>query len=279
MIITKIKDLLPYRARLLMGKFSRRVRYAYMVSIGKREMVKTCSVCDRNLVGFVHGGKLCPFCASFPRHRMLWPLIHNWLEKTTAPDLSVLLVAPDACLRDRLVKHPNANYQGLDMFTSGHYYPPDTIEGNIEATSLAADHFDLIVCSHVLEHVDNDLKAMREICRILKPGGCALLAFPFRPGTLTYEDKSIIDPQDRARAFGQWDHVRFYGEDAVDRMKDAGFEVQKLQASDLYSTIEVVRLGLQDNEVFFLCRKSGEVSSLCSVDTSKSKLQGFYSCF
>ena len=61
-------------------------------------------------------------------------------------------------------------------------------------------------------------------------------------------------------------------------MKDAGFEVQKLQTSDLYSTIEVVRLGLQDNEVFFLCTKSGEVSSLCSVDTSQSKLQGFYSC-
>ena len=90
-----------------------------------------------------------------------------------------------------------------------------------------ADTFDLVICSHVLEHVPDDAKAMREIVRILKPGGCAMLLVPLATDGLgTEEDSSINDPQEQERRFGLWDHVRLYGrEDFLARLTEAGFEV------------------------------------------------------
>src|SRR6056297_1298490 len=214
----KIKDLLPYRVRVFLGRGSRRLRYAALIlASGAKKRSKTCSVCDRQIRGFVHGGALCPFCTSFPRHRALQPVVGRWVSSAKGA-VKLMHVAPDACMRDRLIENPSLTYLGIDKFTQGHYYPPDTMNGDIENLNLGNDTQDLVICLHVLEHVENDRKALQEIHRVLKPGGIAIMAFPFRKGQPTYDDATIVDPQQREAAFGQWDHLRVFGEDVADRM-------------------------------------------------------------
>jgi ubiquinone/menaquinone biosynthesis C-methylase UbiE len=103
--------------------------------------------------------------------------------------------------------------------------------------------FDVIYCSHVLEHVQNDKKALRELFRVLKNDGWAILLVPITSET-TVEDPSIVDPIERLRAFGQEDHVRKYGRDYVDRLREAGFTVEITKVDDLVCADEVVRMGL-----------------------------------
>ena len=202
-LVMKMKDRLPYGARVLLGKGSRRLRYAALVlASGARPADRACPVCDRQILGFVHGGVLCPFCTSFPRHRALQPLVGRWVGSARGA-VSLMHVAPDACMRARLIETQGLRYLGVDRFTPGHYYPPDTIHGDLENLDLDSDSQDLVICLHVLEHVEDDRRALREMHRVLKPGGIAILAFPFRKGQPTYEDPTIVDPRDREAAFGR----------------------------------------------------------------------------
>lgn len=261
-----IKDLLPYNARAFLGKIARLLRYLFLlISSGRcKGERKICSVCKREIVGFVHGGKLCPFCSSFPRHRALLPLIEKWIYSSMA-DVKLLHVAPDACMRSQLLKNRQLTYMGIDRFTPGHSYPPDTIHGDIENLDLEDNRQDLIICLHVLEHVDDDRKSLSEMRRVVKPGGITVLAFPFQDGELTYEDPNIVDPKERAEAFGQWDHVRLFGEDVDQRISEAGFEAVRITPKDIWSEEEIARWGLLPNEVFFICKKLGDLSSLSGV--------------
>lgn len=264
-LVMKMKDRLPYGARVLLGKGSRRLRYAALVlASGARPADRACPVCDRQILGFVHGGVLCPFCTSFPRHRALQPLVGRWVGSARGA-VSLMHVAPDACMRARLIETQGLRYLGVDRFTPGHYYPPDTIHGDLENLDLDSDSQDLVICLHVLEHVEDDRRALREMHRVLKPGGIAILAFPFRKGQPTYEDPTIVDPRDREAAFGQWDHLRVFGEDVAERMVEAGFDTARVTPRDIWTGDELARWGLLPDEVFFFCRKPGALSSLSEV--------------
>ena len=103
--------------------------------------------------------------------------------------------------------------------------------------------FDVIYCSHVLEHVVDDCKAMRELCRVLAPSGWAMLNVPITANE-TFEDPSVTDPRERIRQFGQKDHVRRYGPDYMDRLTAAGFEVTRISAGDLVADANIERYGL-----------------------------------
>lgn len=118
------------------------------------------------------------------------------------------------------------------------------------------DSFDVIYCSHVLEHVQEDVKAMRELRRVLKPDGWAVLLVPITAET-TYEDPAVVDPRERLEKFGQEDHVRRYGWDYIDRLRSAGFNVEMFRVSDLASDADALRLGLgQAAGEIYCCRKS-----------------------
>jgi SAM-dependent methyltransferase len=119
---------------------------------------------------------------------------------------------------------------------------------------LADGSFDLILCSHVLEHVPDDGAAMSELRRVLAPGGLALVLTPYRADRPTYEDPSVTSPLDRMVAFGQQDHVRIYGTDLADRLTGAGFEVEDRTAADLFDESVVNRCELDPDEHLFLCR-------------------------
>jgi SAM-dependent methyltransferase len=115
--------------------------------------------------------------------------------------------------------------------------------------------FDVIYCSHVLEHVPDDRRAMREFFRVLKPSGWALLLVPIRvPHTV--EDPSIVDPAKRRELFGQEDHVRRYGPDFADRLRGVGFAVKTISAADVLDKDDIERMELAHTEPMYLCTKA-----------------------
>ena len=116
--------------------------------------------------------------------------------------------------------------------------------------------FDVIYCSHVLEHVQDDRKAMREFYRILNTDGWAILLVPIIAEE-TFEDPSIVEAEDRQRLFGQRDHVRRYGPDYVDRLRETGFIVETTKVNDLVTSDDAVWMGLTpaSGEIYYCTKK------------------------
>lgn len=116
--------------------------------------------------------------------------------------------------------------------------------------------FDVIICCHVLEHILDDVAAMRELCRVLKPGGLAFLQSPLDlKRVTTFEDSQCVTPEDRARAFGQSDHVRIYGLDYKDRLEKAGFTVRVDEYVKTLAPESIDRYGLAASESLYICTK------------------------
>ncbi len=117
--------------------------------------------------------------------------------------------------------------------------------------------FDVILCNHVLEHVGDDRRAMRELYRVLRPGGWAILQVPMDLSReSTFEDPSVTDPRERTRLFGQWDHVRLYGRDYALRLRAAGFNLRLERFASQLRRETVIECGLDASEDIYLCSKS-----------------------
>ncbi|MBV6644746.1 MAG: class I SAM-dependent methyltransferase [Cyclobacteriaceae bacterium] len=184
-----------------------------------------CPVCGSTFRKFLPYGRvsranaLCPKCLSLERHRLLWLYLRDKTDFFSAPR-KMLHIAPELCFISRFEALEN-----LDYITGDIESPLAKVKMDIHKIPFDDNTFDVIFCNHVLEHVDDDILAMREMHRVLKPGGWAILQIPiFHPlKKETYEDASITDPREREKAFGQDDHVRMYGEDYPKRISSAGF--------------------------------------------------------
>jgi SAM-dependent methyltransferase len=156
-------------------------------------------------------------------------------------ELDVLHIAPEPAIAARLRKRPNLTYVSADI--EDKRSPMELMD--ITALPRADETFDVVICSHVLEHVDADATAMRELLRVLRPGGVAYVQVPIdHRRAETYEDPSITRPEDRAREFEQDDHVRVYGRDFADRLRNAGFEVTRRAYYEEVDPGERSRFGL-----------------------------------
>ena len=187
---------------------------------------------------------LCPRCRSHPRHRVIALL----LERGELPSRRLLHFAPEPVFDPIFARMPEIERVTADL------YAPADLRLDITAMDLPDGSFDLIFCSHVLEHVPDDAAAMRELVRVLEPGGLALVLVPYRPEVLTYEDPQVTSPLDRMVAFGQQDHVRIYGGDLPERLRVAGFDVEDRTPAELFGEAVVRRCELDPDEHLFLCR-------------------------
>ena len=162
----------------------------------------------------------------------------------------MLHVAPEACLKSRLMKRLGDNYITADLFD-----PHAMIKMDITDIKYPEESFDVIYCSHVLEHVQDDRRAMRELYRILRRDGWAILLVPIS-AEQTFEDPSIFEPKERLEAFGQENHVRRYGRDYIDRLREAGFKVERLRVEDFIEKEDAIRMGLtrESGEIYY-CKK------------------------
>jgi SAM-dependent methyltransferase len=204
-----------------------------------------CPICRRSARRFRPFGNpprpqaQCPHCGSLERHRFVWLLLTTDTDLFAAAPRRVLHFAPERCLEPLLRHRLGSGYVTADL-------DRDDVDLRIDVTAmdLPDASFDVILCSHVLEHVPDDGLAMRELRRILDPGGWGLLVVPIKV-PVTVEDPTVTDPEERLRVFGQRDHVRLFGPDIVGRLETAGFEVATRTAGDSHNSDEVRRMGLQ----------------------------------
>ncbi len=188
----------------------------------------------------------CPKCASRERHR----LSQLWANANGGDPLAgkrILHFAPEKAIRRQMKSNPL--YETADLRQGG-------VDHQMDITAIPAGgaEYDVVIAHHVLEHIDDDRKAMREIYRIIKPGGFALLSVPLN-GTReeTYENPSITDPKERFCHFGGEDHKRYYGLDFSKRLEDVGFTVEIFRARP----DQEVRYGLLRDEWLYIARKPG----------------------
>jgi len=203
-----------------------------------------CVLCESRVRGFrAHGGGAavldarkvvggmrrtddrCPVCHGADRTRMMMHYLATEAGVGKRP-LRVLHVAPDFGLYLWLKRQPQVAYVATDIDAARYRHIDGIQSADLTAAPFPDDSFDVIICSHVLEHIPDDRAAFAELLRILRPGGRALLLTPFAlDGKGTDEDPSINDAAEQDRRFGQWDHVRIYDrEDFLNRMRGAGFE-------------------------------------------------------
>jgi SAM-dependent methyltransferase len=203
-----------------------------------------CPVCELTSRRFAPGGSipredaLCVHCGALERHRFFWVYASRRTNLFDGKPKKMLHVAPESCFRSALQQRLGDGYLTADLVS-----PEAMVKMDITNINYPDRYFDVIYCSHVLEHVQDDRRAMREFYRTLKNTGWAILLVPITVDR-TVEDPSIVDPEERSRVFGQKDHVRRYGPDYVDRLRDAGFSVEVTEVSDLVLTEEAERMGL-----------------------------------
>ena len=255
-IFAQMKKVISWLIRYVPRKYLQRVAGSglKLVGIFYAGSNVACPVCTRQFRKFLPYGRvnprpnaLCPNCMSLERHRLLWLYLEQRTDFFKRP-LKVLHFAPEACFVHRFEK-----LHGDDYITADIESPLAKLKVDIHNIPLENDTFDVVLCNHVLEHVAHDIRAMREIHRVLKPGGFSILQVPFFnpvPDT-TQEDPSVQDPKERERLYGQRDHVRKYGRDYPSRIEAAGL---KAVEDDFVNTLpEDIRQrhGLVKGEIVF----------------------------
>jgi SAM-dependent methyltransferase len=180
----------------------------------------------------------------------LWLYLNNetnFFSKT----LKVLHIAPEQCFYNLFKNLKNINYTTFDLNS-----PLADIKGDICNLPFKENSFDFILCNHVLEHINDDKKAMKELYRVLNKNGTAILQVPInQKSSKTFEDSSIVDKKERIEKFGQYDHIRLYGLDYFKKLEAFGFKVDPLKYSKEFTESEIIKYGLIKDEIIPVCKK------------------------
>lgn len=235
----RIAQAIPEAIKSPLRKVRQFVRSLKYVGSGRH-----CPVCNRNSRKFSEAGIIpredaqCMHCGAVERHRLVWLYFKRKTNLFSGHALKMLHVAPEVIFETLLRTQLGSNYLTADL-----YNPRAMVKMNITDIQYPDDSFDVIYCCHVLEHVLDDRKAIREFFRVLKQGGWAILLVPINTKR-TFEDFSITEPEERLKNFGDPTHVRLYGPDYIERLRGAGFSVQLSQPSDFLTQEEIERMGI-----------------------------------
>lgn len=185
---------------------------------------------------------VCSNCGSLERHRFTWLLLERKIGlKSINKKRKMLHVAPEASLRQRFTELLGKQYLSADMYEKN-----VDVKMDITKIKYPDSSFDFVMANHVLEHVSDDIKAMKELYRVQKTNGWSILLAPIAKQARTYEDPKITTEDGRLQAFGQADHVRKYGRDYVDRLRSVGYKVEIYRLKDLASRQEIKRMSLRE---------------------------------
>lgn len=198
----------------------------------------------------IRNNVLSPSTYSLERHRLLWLYLKNETSFFKAK-LKVLHFAPESALMNQFKKLKNLSYDTIDLNS-----PIADIKADICDLPFLDNSYDFILCNHVLEHIVDDSKAMRELFRVLKKNGIGIFQVPIDYNRdTTFEDFSVTNKKERNKLFGQYDHVRIYGLDFFDRLQKAGFSVERCEYTSKLSKEDIIKFCLPKKEIIPICRK------------------------
>lgn len=218
-----------------------------------------CPVCGKKFKKFLSYGSdvahrenvLCPYDLTLERHRAIWLYLNRMSDFFTAPKLKMMHIAPEQCFLDKFKKQENLDYTTGDLVS-----PIADLHFDLHAIPLEDNQYDVLFCNHVMEHVKDDLQCMKELHRILKPGGWGIMQVPIDSSrNETYEDWSITSPEEREKHFWQKDHVRLYGLNYPKRLEEAGFRVEVVDLSQQIPEEEFQRYRIPKSELLYVVHK------------------------
>lgn len=224
-----------------------------------------CPICNSKFKEFGPFGAIerknakCFTCDSVERHRLLWLYLNHQTDIfTSTKTLRLLHFAPEKVFYDHFSSNLKIEYYPCDLSPDLYNFQGkvDIIRADITCIPFQDAYFDVVICMHVLEHIPNDSLAMSELYRVMKNGAWAILQVPIDyTRDVTYEDFSINTPEGRLQAFGQSDHVRWYGKDYKQKLTQAGFKVVVDDFVKKFSPNEILKYGLMSSELIYYCKK------------------------
>jgi len=218
-----------------------------------------CTVCGKKFSKFLSYGSdvahrdnvLCPNDLTLERHRLMWLYLKDHSNFFTKKDLSVLHIAPEQCFHKKFKSQDNLNYLTGDLVS-----PIADLHFDLHDIPLEDNRFDVIFCNHVMEHVDDAIRCMSELHRVMKPGGWGIMQVPQDfSREETFEDASITSEEDREKHYWQKDHVRLFGKDYPNWLKKAGFEVDEFDKESNYSQELIEKYRLDKKEILYIVHK------------------------
>jgi hypothetical protein len=227
-----------------------------------------CQICGNNFKRFLHNGNkdpawdnavgiryrenaFCPKCNSLDRDRQLYHFLENEILPSVNKKISLLHIAPEFHIRKILRNRKDIVYLSADIDPK-----MGQVEMDITAIGYPDNYFDAVICNHVLEHVSDDRKALREVLRVLCSGGWAIIQVPIDLNREeTFEDPNIKTFQDRRKLYGVQSHVRIYGLDYKERLEECGFNVRKIKYTRQLGKVMVDKLSLDPDEDIYFCMK------------------------
>lgn len=218
-----------------------------------------CPVCERSFSKFLSYGSnvahrenvLCPYDLTLERHRLMWLYLKRKTDFFSATNLKVLHIAPEQCFLPHFKKQKNLNYTTADLVS-----PIADLHFDLHDIPLEDHQYDVVFCNHVMEHVDDPIRCMSELNRVMKPGGWAIMQVPQDMNReKTYEDKSITSPEEREKHFWQKDHVRLFGKDYPNYLEKSGFKVDEFDLNTEFDTTEASKFRLMQKEILYIAHK------------------------
>lgn len=252
-----MKSIISFVIRYIPRKYLQLVSHFFLkvLAIFYQGSQVECNVCGYTFRKFLPYGRkarenaLCPNCLALERHRLMW----LFLQKETdffKKKLKVLHIAPELCFIDRMEALQNLEYTTADLES-----PLAKVKMDVHDIPFDAESFDVVFCNHVMEHVEDDILACKEINRVLKKDGWGIIQSPVYDLKKTLEDKSVTDPVERERLFGQRDHVRKYGKDYAERLSQSGLTVTENFFVKNIDGDLIKKHALPENEIIFYCFK------------------------
>lgn len=227
-----------------------------------------CLICNTRFSKFAPFGRgsrqnaKCHHCGSLERHRLQWKYLHEQTTLFTNPTrIRLLHFAPERAFYNAFSANMHIEYYPCDLTPEryANFGSVKILQADITKLPFEANFFDVVICNHVLEHIPDDSRAMDEVLRVMKNGAWGIFQVPIdRNRDVTYEDPSINTPEARLRAFGQSDHVRYYGRDYPQRLEKAGFTVTTDDYANTFSPEQAFIYGINRGEILHVCRKEGK---------------------
>jgi SAM-dependent methyltransferase len=216
-----------------------------------------CPICETRFARFMRrgGNLMCVGCRSFARHRLMVLYIQREVELLRQP-ARILHIAPEPGVHSVLSKAPAIDNVTLDLESGADVQ----VQADARELPFGAGSFDAVLCSHVLEHIPEDVTVAHVFARVLAPGGVALIQVPVDPRLGATYETFAPTPSDREREYGQRDHVRIYADDVEVRLARAFTTVQRVDYAATFDDADRWRMGLVEpsrrrGEDIYVCRR------------------------